>query len=725
MDNDPNNSTGLDFDNDDFRLVDLLSTLIEGRWLVFGTMVAALSIGFAYNFVATPIYKADGLLQVEERTSDLGTFDVASMFEGDTSVSAEIEILRSRLVLGAVVDNLKLDITASPDYMPVIGVALARRADESERNAIQLETLDVPDSLIERSMLLIAGPDDDYRLMSPAGDLLLNGIVGKSASGIYDGDTVTIIVSNLRAEENDTFHVMRLSRLKSIAHLKSSLSIREQGRSSGILAVSLEGGDPEQVSQRVNEIADAYVRQNKDRKAKEAENTLDFLDEQLPTVKQDMEQAEVILNTYRLDKGSIDLSQETQAILETIVSAEGQLSELKQDRDKVTQGFTVVHPMVVALDKQIDRLNKEISGLNDQVRELPNTQQEVLRLVRDVAVNTELYTSLLNAAQELRVVKAGTIGNVRIVDTAIAPRNPIRPRKFLVLLTSLIFGVMIGVVVTFARRALRGGVDDPELIEKKINIPVYAAIAHSKRQDQINKNLQPKSEEQALLAVDNPNDVTIESLRNLRTALHFGMMGGKNNCVMITGPSPSIGKSFVSANLAAVLTNNGKNVLLIDGDLRRGHLHSYLGLDKANGLSDFISDQITIDQALHQTSVDGLTFLPAGKTPPNPSELLLHKRFGECLDDMAAKFDHVIIDTPPVLAVTDAAIIGQLVGTTMMVLKSGAHTMREIELSIKRLQQNGVKVNGVLINDTSLHKRRYGAEEYNYQYSYASTQVKS
>jgi tyrosine-protein kinase Etk/Wzc len=276
----------------------------------------------------------------------------------------------------------------------------------------------------------------------------------------------------------------------------------------------------------------------------------------------------------------------------------------------------------------------------------------------------------------------------------------------------------MGILGAFVGRALSGGVEDPGLIEKQINLPVYATITHSKRQEKIFKQLQSLEAKQAILAIDSPQDVAIESLRSLRTALHFGMLDVKNNCILISGPSPTIGKSFICVNLAVVLTSNDKKVLLIDGDMRRGHLHKYLGMKRENGLSDFISGEIPIGQAMHQTTIKGLVLIPTGTLPPNPAELLLHKRFANCISVATPRFDHIIIDSPPILAVTDATIIGQMAGATLLVLKSGSHPMREIEQSVKRLHQAGVNLRGVLINDISLRSQRYGDGKYNYYYSY-------
>ena len=717
--NDPVHNSAPEFDDDKIDLRHFLGGLIENKWLIIGITLAVFSLGVVYTFLATPIYRADGLLRIEENKPAVGTLDVNALFERNTSVNAEIEMLLSRSVLGAVVDKLKLDISAAPDYMPVIGAALARRAYEDERNAIHVDTLDVPEYLIGWPLNLIVESDDSYRLITPDGDLVLNGIVGELARGNYYEEPVSVFVSELRANTGDTFHIERLPRLYAIENLQSSLSIRERGLDSGILEISVEGTDPEKVSQQVNEIANVYVRQNVESKSAEAEKTLAFLDGQLPSIKQAMEAAEVTMNEYRLEKGSVDLPLETQAILATIVSVEGELSDQMRERDKVTQSFTPAHPVVIALDKQIERQNIELGELNDRVRSLPSTQQEVLRLVRDVAVTTELYTILLNTAQELRVAKAGTVGNVRIVDAAVPRYSPVKPRELLVLIASLILGAFIAVAVTIAKRIWSNGAEDPDVIERRVNIPVYAMIAHSKRQDRLYKDLQSNDASHAILAIDSPNDVTIESLRNLRIAMRFGIANAvENSCIMITGPSPSVGKSFVSVNLAAVMTSNNKKVLLIDGDMRRGHLHKYLGVKRESGLSDYLSGEIELDQALHQTTVDGLTIMPTGKILPDPSELLEHKQFAECLNELKPSFDHIIIDSPPVLAVTDAMIIGQLVGATIMVLKSGAHPMREIELGVKRLHQAGVKLNGLVLNDISIRSKQYSIGNYSYQNSH-------
>lgn len=703
-----------DVDEEELDLGELIGVLVENRWLIVAIVLASLLIGGFNAWTATPIYQADGLLQVENNQSGIGDLDFSGIYETYAETSAEIEILKSRSVLGAVVDKLNLEIMGQPDYAPYIGAALARRQPPGERPKIQVDTLDVSATMVGQRLTLVALGSSNFEVLDESGAVNARGKVGETVGG----EKLSLFVSSLQADDGQRFLIWRRSRIAAMNSIKSALTVEERGDWSGVLAITIEGTDPESVSQQVDAIANAYVRQNVERKSAEAENTLAFLDEQLPVVRLDMEAAEVALNTYRLEKGSVDLPLETQSILQTIVGVEGQLSEFQRERDKLIQAFTDVHPTVIALDRQIGSLNRQLDGLNRQVRELPSTQQEVLRLVRDVEVNTALYTSLLNTAQELRVMKAGTVGNVRVIDYAIVPARPFKPSRSRIVLLSLLLGGFAGVATAFAKKALKAGVDDPNLIEKHVNIPVYASISHSNRQDRLYKDMRSKKSKRAILAVDAPNDPAIESLRNLRTALHFGMMNVNNNCIMIAGPSPQVGKSFVSVNLAAVLTSNDKKVLLIDADLRRGHLHEYLGLERENGLSDFISGNIPIGDAFHETAVPGLTLIPTGTIPPNPAELLLHERFSNCLSVLTPRYDHIIIDSPPILAVTDATIIGQMVGGTLMVLRAGQHPMREIEQAVKALKQSQVNLRGMLFNDVNVQSQRYGAGKYSYQYTY-------
>jgi tyrosine-protein kinase Etk/Wzc len=289
---------------------------------------------------------------------------------------------------------------------------------------------------------------------------------------------------------------------------------------------------------------------------------------------------------------------------------------------------------------------------------------------------------------------------------------------------SLILGLIAGVVLVFIRKALHRGVEDPDQIEKHLNIPVYATIPHSDAQAKLGEKLKRLNKQQTgqavILALENKEDLAMESLRSLRTTLHFAFLEAQNNIIMITGPSPGVGKTFVSINLAVVLADAGKKILLIDGDLRKGFINKSLGVNREDGISDLISNSITLEKAIRHIAAANIDFIPTGSIPPNPSELLLHERFGQLLETLSKQYDNIIIDSPPILAVTDACIIGRMASATLMVIKAGQHPMRELEQSTKRLAQAGVNMKGIVFNDLPETSSRYGYGygKYVYRYNY-------
>jgi tyrosine-protein kinase Etk/Wzc len=681
------------------------------------------------------------MMQVEEDSPSLGALEpVAALMESKLPVLAEIELIKSRLILGAAVKNLNLEIIAKPKYFPVIGEAIARRFQRHNKGgkvssplfgqsdyawggeSIQVDTFTVPSNWLGEKLILIAGKQGHFRIMYED-ELVLEGEVGKLASKQLEDrqQSVTLFVSLLKSRPDTQFMLMRKSEGEAISLLKENITVTEKGKDTGILELTMESTNPDSALQTINEVANIYIRQNVEQKSAEAQKTLEFLDKQLPILKEQLEAATTAFNDYRTRHGSIDLDLETQGVLKGVVEIQTQITLLQQKRDELRQRFTESHPSVVAIDKQIFRLQGQMNSNDKKIEDLPETQQVILRLARDVKVNTELYTTLLNNTQTLRVSKAGTVGNVRIIDYAVLPTGPIKPNKALIIAVSFILGLILGVALAFIRKSLHRGVEDPDLIEKQLNIPVYATIPHSAQQQKIDirlKKHQQQSNELSILALENKDDLAIESLRSLRTTLHFAFLEARNNIIMITGPSPGVGKSFVSINLATVLADAGKKILLIDGDLRKGFINKNLGVSRERGLSEVISNTITLDVAIHKIPMANFDFIATGSIPPNPSELLLHERFGIFLESISKQYDHVIIDSPPILAVTDAAIIGRMASATLMVIRAGQHPMRELEQSTKRLLQAGVDIKGIVFNDMPESSSGYGYGKYVYQYSY-------
>ncbi len=519
---------------------------------------------------------------------------------------------------------------------------------------------------------------------------------------------VELLVSELNARPGTRFWVTRRSRLEVVEELQHALHASEKGLNTGILALSLEGQDPAQISATLQAITQQYIRRNVDSRREEAERTLTFLDSQLPGLRKELERAETALSEYRAGKGNVDLGLEAQSILQRSTDVERSISALTLDRSELRQRFTESHPMLIAANRKLARLRVEQAELNSQLKGLPSAELTSAQLMRDVKVADELYLQLNNKAQEYRVMKASTVGSALILDEAVVTRDPVGASKSGVLAVSLLLGLALGVALAFTRYSLHSGVKDPAALEAGIQVPVYATIPLGKGESRGTRTI---------LAQTHPNDLVTESLRELRTRLQLALKDSPNPVVALTAPSPGAGTSFVSVNLAWVLAASGKRVLLVDANLRGGELHRCFGAERSSGLSELLRGTLELEQAVRPVPGQSLSFLSTGELPPNPAELLLSDRFTQLVARMSSEYELVLIDTPPILAVTDAALVGRRAGVNLAVVRAGAHRMREIAAAVHRLEQNGVSVRGVIFNAVPRsHAGRAVSGIYQYEY---------
>ncbi len=721
-------------EDDSINLLDLLDVVIEQRWVIGAVTAAALVAGGGYALTATPIYEANTLIQVEDvKGNPLGGMmgEAGNLFDIKSPATAEIEILRSRLVVGQAASNLQLDLSVTPKYAPVLGKWLARKAKEPSQpgflglpgyvtgnESLQVARFTVPKALEGRRFSVVL-TTQGYSLRDDDGNLLGEATFGSPLAFSLTGHAGELLVASAVGRPGAEFYVSKRSHLGVTEGLQGQLKIAEQGKQSGVLRASLEGADPTLASRILNEIGQLYVRQNTERKAAEAEKSLAFLNTQLPDLKKQLEASEGKFNQFRSTQGTFDLDSEAKSMLDQSVNLRVKLLEAQQKRKELETRFTAQHPSMQALDGQIKELNDQIGALENKVKRFPTTQQDLLRLTRDVKVNSELYTNLLNSFQQLRLVKEGKVGNVRIVDSAVTPEKPVKPQKALVLALSGVLGLLGGLGLAFLRNSLRPGIKSAEQIEQELGINVFATVPQSALQAALDLDAATKKPGSHLLATVKPDDPAIESLRSLSTSLKFAMLDAPNRIVLISGPTPGIGKSFTSANFAAVLASAGQRVLLVDTDLRKGHIHQFFGLERGAGFSELVAGSHSLAQVLRQQVAPGLDFISTGALPPNPATLLNSPATAELLQSLEAQYDIVLIDTSPVLAVADTAVIAPQAGTVFLVARAEQSTLGELQETIKRLAQAGVTVKGGIFNGLDLSKRRYGyGYGYGYQYGY-------
>ncbi|WP_431978988.1 polysaccharide biosynthesis tyrosine autokinase [Shimia aestuarii] len=629
------------------------------------------------------------------------------------------------MVLGKAVADLNLDWRAYPKYLPVVGYGLTRvgfplpdvgvlRSYARGGERLRLDLLQVPPRWLNADITLVKGAGTAFDVLLPDGDVLS----GRTGAVVRDAEAgFAVKVGEIVAEAGRHFILRQVSENAAIRRLRGGMAVSEKGRQSGILRVTYQAGSPERARRVLHAITRAYLSQNVTRSAAEAESSLDFIETQLPEAEAAVAEAERDLNEYRQSQNAIDLGFEAESILTQIGQLETELSQVQLEEETLKENYTPKHPVYKQLLDNKAHLEERISLLRNEAEELPRTQREVFDKTRRLELAEETYLQLLNRAQELRVLKASTIGNVRILDTAHATPQPIAPRKSMILGLCLVLGALLGAAFVLVRNALHRGIQSSEQIEN-LGIPVFATINKSLSAEGAGS----KSKAWPILAVTSPVDLAVEAFRSLRTSLHFGMLDAQSKSVLITSAAPEAGKSFTSVNLAVVAAQSGKKVCLIDADLRRGQLRKYFNLKKDTvGLADYLSDKRPLEGVVQPTDIEGLEFIPSGLYPPNPSELLMRPTVKAMMEELDKYYDLIIFDCPPVLAVTDPVILGREAGAILAVIRFDQTPEGEVEALKQAFEVAGLQVSGAILNAFDPKKSKSGQYYYyNYRYSYAN-----
>ncbi|CAM3038565.1 polysaccharide biosynthesis tyrosine autokinase [Acinetobacter celticus] len=721
-------------DDDTIDLKELFFSLIA-QWKVIALcIILSLICAIFYIRITPSVYSTDALVQVEDgkgaaSAALLGELKDFSGGLGQKSpAEAEIEILNSRMVLGKVIHDLNLNITIKDSEDTPFNRLFSLENTQlkydtqgvsfsSKQHSFLVKQLDIPNFYLDKKLKLKFEDNAKFTL-SDKDQIIFSGDLNKlNQANDSKGTWKVNIVSNSPFQQD--FFLTKLSATTAVELLKLNYTVAEKGKMTGVIGLNYRGEDQQHITNVLNHILEIYHQQNIERKSLESKQTLGFLDQQLPELKQQLEKSELKFNDFREKYNTVDVTQESELMLKQNIELEKMRIELKQKQAEFSAKYTADHPLMTEINAQINALDQKSKELSQAIKRLPETQRLYLQLYRDVKVNTELYTSLLNSYQQLKIANAGEIGNVRIIDTAIEPVKPIKPQKLIILVLSIFVGGFLGTLLALLRNMMRSGIKDSSQIENELDLPVYATVPRSPVQESRIKLLK-KKKHIPILAVKNGDDIAIESLRSMRTAIHFALSAAKNNLIMISGPAPEVGKSFISTNLAAILAQSEKRVLIIDADLRRGYLHKYFNHDNQAGLAEYLNGQQNLDTIIKTTEITGLSVITRGKSPTNPSELLSSAKFATLLEQLSPLYDHVIIDTPPILAVTDGIIISQYTGVNLVIARYAKTQMKELEITINRFEQVGVKVNGIILNDIVRSAGGYG---YNYSYGYkASTE---
>ncbi len=679
--------------------IDLLALfkILKSSYLKIGFFTLFfIVIGAAYSFLATPIYQANATLQYDKmsQVSLLDQMsDVMPFANSNSQVDSEIEVIKSRMVLGKTVADLNLDTQVAPAGF------FDRLWGDKASVAISLYSL--PEHLIGEPAIVTYLGENRYTLHID--NQTVEGKVGE----LLKQDEISLLVSSINAEVGQEFTLSKNARYSTIENLRKTLAIAEVGKGTGIISMEIKGSDKAENVQILNSIIQNYVDQNTERKKEVTNNTLLFLDEYLPKIKAKLDNYENQLNAFRKKNESIDLSLEAKSALDSALQVEEKLNELTFKEVEIQQLYTRNHPAYQSLLDKRQQLLREKEKISKNIQKLPNTQQQIVRLTRDVESEQAIYNQLVAKQQELSVLNSGITAYVRIIDSAESQPNAVAPKKSLILVLATILGFIVGCAYVIAREFFNNKIKGTEDIDA-LGVNVYATIPFSNYEKKL-----IAAGNQRPLALENPADTAVEAIRSLRTSVYFSVMNQGNNLVMISSASPGVGKSFVTSNMAVVLANAGKKVLLIDTDLRKGRIHKAFGLSNKAGLSEYLAQQDITQPVIHRGVIENLDVICRGKNVTHSSELLMGERFKHLLDTVKGQYDIVVIDTAPILAITDSAIIGKYVGTSLLIAYYGVNTVKDIELSLKRFKQNDIEITGVILNGIDAK-----SDDYNYVYEY-------
>ena len=716
---------------DEPRLGDYREILWDHKRLIVGVVAFTLLLSLLYVVFATPIYRANLLIQIEDSAPESKSFLTGTTGLGDlkTTATGELQVLGSRMVLGAAVDQTKLQISARPRYLPLVGAWSARRSEElsdpgflglgilsgyvtgSER--IVVDRFDVPSAFedTEDPFVITAQGDGRFTVSHELLTGTLEGVVGTPIRQSLPEGAFDIRITDLDGKPGAQFVVAVASRFRAIERLQDRLLMAEQGRLSNVVSVALEDSDRIRLGLVLNAIADQYVRQNRERKSAEADKTLEFLNAQLPIFEKQLRTSEDVFARFRNENATVAFDEEAKVWLKSTAELQTNLLQLQQRRLDLERTHIDAHPMVKTLNQQIVAVQGQLSALNKKIVGMPNMQRDALRLERDVHANTAQFQSMQNNALQMRLLREGKIGNVRLLDRAVVSKVPVKPQKALIVAFALVLGGLIGPALAIYSTRSKRGIQNPGEVAAHTGLELFAVIPQSAEQKLLDIK-QDKKKSGDVLADLYPHSHSIEAMRGLRVGLKIAMEEADDNRILITGATPGIGKSFIASNLAMLLAQTERRVLLISADMRKGGETCEFGLRREGGLTELFSGEISAEQAIHVDVRPNLDVLTTGKLPRFPTDMLESKAFTSMLDRLSKQYDHLVIDAAPVLVAADAVAVAPSCGVVLLVARAEISELEELNESIRRLAQAGASVDGLLLNGIGVGRRYKGSYGY-------------
>lgn len=708
----------------DLDLIGLLMQLWARKGLILlATLIGGL-VGFAIGQLPPNQFRTSAVVQIEPRS---GRISLPSELIGDllsgrdpgreqiASLETESHIIRSRLILDEVVADQRLDLHVVPNQAPIIGELLMRRPLPLVGDLIPQEFVRVGERMRLAEFQPSPGRGSWVRVqVLPEGRVRVTLNDGEAVEGAVSERIDLpgggyLEIADLRAAPGRVFLAVSRNNRAAANSVRGALGVRPRGNT-GVVDFTMVGTARDDVIGILNSVIAIYQEQNLNRRSAEIDQSILFIEGQLPEVRTALAIANDRLQEFRRDRQVDELSRSTQDLLRRLLEIETRLEDIAFRREQALQRVTENHPEYRALVAEEELLRGRLQNLRTELANVPEAERELATLVAEAERARQLEVQLSGRIDQLRVLRASTVSNIRILEWAeVAPHiGPDRRRPAIM---GSFGGLALAIMLVLGLNYLRRGVDDIRAIEA-LGLSLFATIEKVPGLSGVKP-----SDRRYGVALDQPTGAAAEAIRGLRTGMRFSLAASGTKSLMITSCAPADGKSFVSLNLALASGQAGARVLLIDGDMRRGFLRQYFDVPRNGpGLSDLLTGNSDLNTLLYHHAESGIDFLSSGRYPPNPAELLAGPVLAQFLDYACGVYDLVVIDAPPVLAVTDPAIIGQHVGMTLMVVRHLVTTPAEIQSAARSLSNSGIALSGVVLNQFDLRSSRYG--NYGARYGY-------
>ena len=599
-------------------------------------------------------------------------------------------------VLSSLGANVQLGMGWRNGYLPV-----------GSRHSITVPRFQLPASQQGKpfSLTVQAG---QWTLVDHKAALVAQGALDVVTAFAIAGAEGRIEVRSDAAQPMTRLAIQQLPPLKAYDEATKRLRILELARESGVLRLTFEDHSAARSAAFLNRLVRTYLDHTVARKAGDGAQALGFVENQLPAMKTRLDAAEQALARFQHTSRAAPLNIEADALLRQRTDLERQAVELQVKRDQLSEQLTPAHPELAAVMRQLATVQAALSRVATQADRLPEQSREVVRLQREVATQTQLYNATLAHAQQLRVADSGWLANAQQLDRAMTPIEATRPRTSAVLSVGTGLAVVLALLAALAAHALQPTVTGSQELMARAVPPTLAVIPESAAQKRLmagrlsggaaGGSLEELGTHR-LLARAAPDDAAVESLRTVHMGLMLRERQIATKVILVTAPTAGTGKTFVAANLAAVMAETGRRVLLMEADLQMPGLHRLVAIDEmAPGLTDLLAGARSLDQVILRHPSAGFDVLLQGRRTRKMGALLLSPALEVAMEQLRLRYDHIVINGAPTTPTRDALVVGRHADLALLVVRAEQSLLGETRVALRQLQQGGVRLEGLLFN---------------------------